>query len=387
MTNAAHLPAPVPDHETRAATLASSTKDYYDILGVPKDASTDDIKRAFRNKARTMHPDVNKAPDAEERFKEVSEAYETLSDPTKRSRYDALRSGQFTTQNPYASSPSGGASTAGAGGFDGWPFGWPFSPFGSPFAGASTAGGRSARGTAPFTSEPGATRRINMTLTRDEARQGAKKTVTFERFERCETCEGRGARSSSDVATCPTCHGSGKVTARIQTFMGDAVQTVKCPECSGSGKVITNLCPNCSGSGTHLRRATVTIDIPADSHDGGSLVVEGAGDAGRNGGRVGNLLVEFTVPSEHLTHNQEIAFTGLGIVLSLVLCTVFFNTILRILTFFALPLFFLFLMVPMGGRKRGGSFANRAARRVGFGMLIGLFLFILFIPFSSFLAF
>ena len=359
----------------------ADSKDFYDILGVAKDASTDDIKKAFRKKAATMHPDVNKAPDAEERFKELSEAYETLSDPGKRQRYDAIRAGGFTTQNPYAGS-SGGSGSTGGSPFGGMPFD-PFGPFWGPFAGSAASAGRRRSGTAPYSVEPGASRRIAMTLSAEEARHGTSKKISFERFEACPKCSGRGTPSSDGVVTCPTCRGRGQVEARIQTFMGDMQQTMRCPECNGSGKVIKDLCPECSGSGTRLRPSVLTVQIPAGSHDGGVLRVKDAGDAGRCGGPRGDLEVELTVPSEHLTSSQEFGFTALGVILAIVVCTMFAGTVLRLLSFLALPLFFVFFMFPMGGRKKGGSFWNRAARRVGFGLIIGLFVFILLMPLMS----
>lgn len=379
-----------------------SNKDYYDILGVARDASDDAIKKAFREKARTMHPDVNKAPDAEERFKEISEAYETLSDPSKRRRYDAMRRGGFSPQRP---GPSAGPAGQGAP-FD--PFSWPFgganpfgpdgpfggtnpfgpdgpfgagSPFGSPFGAQSRRSRRSS--TAPYAREAGGSRRIQMALSRDESRKGVAKTVRFERFERCPVCAGSGAKDPSSITTCPTCHGTGNLTTVSRTIMGDIVQNMTCPECNGSGKVIIDLCPECSGSGVQLKSASVQVDIPANTHDGSSVRVKGAGDAGRNGGAAGDLVADVVVPTEHLTPAQESMFTLLGIAISLVLCTLFYSTVLRLLTAFALPLFFLFFMIPMGGVKRGGSFMNRAARKIGTGLVIGLIVFVVLVPFLS----
>lgn len=359
----------------------ATTKDFYEILGVAKDASTDDIKKAFRKKAATMHPDVNKAADAEERFKELSEAYETLSDPQKRQRYDAVRSGNFTTQNPYT---GGSATTGGGSAYGGMPFD-PFSPFWGPFSGSTRqySTGRRSSGTAPYSVEHGNTRRIGLTLTSDEARHGAVKVVTFERFEPCSACSGRGCASSDGIITCPTCHGRGQVDARMATMLGDIVQTMQCPECAGSGKVIKEPCRECSGSGVRLKRSSVKVTVPPSSHDGTVLSVPGAGDAGRCGGANGNLEAELTVPSEHLTQQQEALFTLAGVVASVVLCFTFASTILRILTFLALPLCFVFFVMPLGTRKRGGSFWQRALRKFGFGMLIGLFVFIVLSPMAS----
>ena len=331
-----------------------------------------------------MHPDVNKAPDAEERFKEVSEAYETLSDPDKRARYDAVRAGGFTTQNPYA-----GRGGTGQGGspFGGMPFD-PFGPFwggaGSPWGSATVGGQRRSGGTAPYSCEPGAPRRVTLTLTADEARHGAAKTISFERFEPCSACSGRGTSSSDGVITCPMCHGRGSVQARMQTFMGDLSQTMRCPECNGSGKVIKDPCPSCSGN----RRAPVAGDGIGQR---ARRLARRHGPARQGGGRrpaaaaarAATWRRSCPSPSEHLTSSQEFGFTVAGVVLALLACTLFAGTIMRLLTFLALPLFFVFFMFPMGGRKKGGSFWNRAARRIGFGLLIGFFIFIVFMPFMS----
>lgn len=360
--------------------MATPSKDFYDILGVSKDASADDIKKAFRKKATTMHPDVNKAPDAEERFKEVTEAYETLSDPDKRARYDAVRSGGFTTENPYRT------------GGQGSPYGTPQDPFGwaswgYPFGGAyaSQASGRPAGNTAPYVVEPGATRRITMQLSAEEARKGCTKGISYQHLEPCPSCRGRGgADGSSAVATCPSCHGSGQVEASMGGLFTTAM---RCPSCAGSGKVIKDVCPSCHGTGTAAVRTTTRVTVPANSHDGGSVRIPGMGDAGRCGGASGDLQVDFEVPSEHLTHNQEIGFTIAGIVASTVLCTLFAGTIMRVLAFLALPLFFVFFFVsPTMLKRKGGSFWQRAVRRFGYGLVMGLFVFILFSPLMTCMA-
>ena len=352
--------------------MAVPNKDFYEILGVPKDASADDIKKAFRTKARTMHPDVSKAPDAEERFKEVSEAYETLSDPDKRARYDAVRAGGFTTDNPYRSP---GGST---------PYGSPQDPFswatwGSPFGSWSTQGSaRRASSGVPYRQEQGATRRITVQLTAEESKKGCSKNFGYTRRERCSACGGRGAQDTSSIQTCPTCGGTGEA----QVNMAGLFSTVmRCPTCEGSGKVIKDPCSVCHGTGTVERRTTERVEIPAGSHDGGSVRVPGLGDAGRCGGASGDLEVGFEVPSEHLTQNQEIGFTALGVVCSVVLCTLFAGTIMRIFAFMALPLFFVFFFAwPSFSAKKGGSFWQRAARRFGVGLVLGVFVFILFTP-------
>ena len=363
--------------------MATTTnKDYYDILGVAKDASTDDIKKAFRTKARTMHPDVSKEPDAEERFKEVTEAYETLSDPDKRARYDAVRSGGFTTENPFR--PTGGSSTGAPYGspFGGPqdPFGWASwgFPFGGAYGGAQRSSGRASAGSVPYAVEPGATRRIALQLSAEEAKKGCTKSVSYQHLEACAHCRGKGTSEGSDVAACPTCRGTGQVEASMGGLFTAAM---KCPTCAGAGKVIRNPCPSCRGTGTSSVRATVRVEVPAGSHDGGSLRVPGMGDAGRCGGPSGDLQVDFEVPSEHLTQNQEIAFTVAGVVCAIALCTAFASTVLRIFAFLALPLFFVFFFVsPSVFKKKGGSFWQRAARRFGYGVVLGLFVFIVFSP-------
>lgn len=360
-----------------------TNKDYYDILGVPKDASADDIKKAFRTKARTMHPDVSKEPDAEERFKEVSEAYETLSDPDKRARYDAVRSGGFTTDNPYRTAGGSGSPYGSPYGSPQDPFGW--TSWGFPFGGAYTSSrgqsGGGASGGVPYSVEQGATRRITMTLSSDEARHGCAKSISYQRQETCSACHGRGTAEGSSVSTCPTCRGTGNVEASVG---GMFATSMRCPTCSGSGKVIKNPCSSCRGTGTVQTRSTARVNVPAGTHDGGSLRMPGMGDAGRCGGASGDLQVDFEVPSEHLTHNQEVGFTAMGVVVSVLLCTLFAGTVMRVFAFLALPLFFVFFFVsPSMFKKKGGSFAQRALRRFGYGCVMGLFIFILFSPLIS----
>lgn len=353
-----------------------TNKDYYDILGVPKDASADDIKKAFRTKARTMHPDVSKEPDAEERFKEVSEAYETLSDPDKRARYDAVRAGGFTTDNPFHT--GSGSSTGSPYGSPQDPFGWTSwgGPFGGPFS--SYTSGRSASNAVPYTVESGATRRITMSLNAEEARHGCTKSITYQHLETCAACNGRGAASGSSPSTCPTCRGRGSVEASMG---GLFTTSMHCPTCGGSGKVIKEPCGVCHGTGTVQTKASTRITVAANTHDGSSTRIPGLGDAGRCGGASGDLQIDFEVPSEHLTQNQEFGFTALGVVVAVMLCSLFASTVMSVLAFLALPLFFVFFFAtPSMMRKKGGSFWQRALRRFGYGLVMGLFIFILLSP-------
>lgn len=364
--------------------MSETNRDYYDILGVPKDASAEDINKAFRKLARELHPDLNKAPDAEKRFKEVSEAYETLSDPGKRSRYDMVRSGGFSTQNPYARSTGAGGAGAGAGGAGGYQDPWSvfWGPF-TDFAGYTGASGRKRPSTAPYTPERGASRHVALSLTADEARNGAERSVTYERFEPCSHCGGSGAADGDAVQVCPTCHGQRTVTMTFTTFAGEFEQTMTCHECNGSGRVITSTCPHCGGSGLNLSRATVKIKIPPGTHDGMVVRTKGAGDKGRNGGSRGDLLVDITVPSEHLNEQQKTVFLLLGMAVAIGICVFVPQVILRLMSLFALPIFFVLFTFPMYRRRQGGSFAARAAKRLGFGFLLGMILFGMFYPLVS----
>lgn len=352
-----------------------SNKDYYELLGVSKDASAEDIKKAFRSKARTMHPDVCKEPGAEERFKEISEAYETLSDPDKRARYDMVRSGGFTTQNPYG---SGRGYSSGGYGSAGDPFGW--GTWGSPFTGGYSTGygaGRSGRAV-PYIRKEGLTRRVGIELKRDEARKGCSKKVAYSRLESCPTCKGKGYEPGHDPVTCDVCKGSGQVQTNLA---GLFTANMPCPACSGSGKVLKTPCSSCKGTGTQQARTMTTVSVPAGTHDGDSIRVPGAGDAGRGGGASGDLQVEFTVPSEHLSEKQEALFTVAGVVTSVVLCTLFSTLVLQLISVLAFPLMFLFFFAsPMLFRqKTGGSFAKRAGKRFLAGMGVGLFVYVIFV--------
>lgn len=353
----------------------SSHKDYYEILGVSKDASVDDIKKAFRTKARTMHPDVCKEPGAEERFKELSEAYETLSDPDKKSRYDAVRAGGFTTQNPYASS-SGAAGAGWAGGaynpFGGWAS-WGSGPFGGYGSTSRPGAGQGA----PYVRRQGATRSIQLELSREEAHKGCCKKVSYAHLESCPDCLGRGYPQGSEPAVCSVCHGSGQVSVDMGLF----VTNMACQACSGAGRVIKDACRTCGGTGTRQSRSTVEVNVPAGSHDGDELRVPGAGDAGRCGGASGDLKADLVVPSEHLTQTQEALFTALGVVSAVVICTLFSGLIAALLQILIFPLCFVaFFAFPSAFRtSTGGSFAKRAGKKFLSGFLMGLVVFVIFI--------
>ena len=208
---------------------AMNEKDYYAILGVGQQATTEQIRKAFQQKARTLHPDVNKQPDAEERFKEVSEAYAVLSDDGKRRRYDAMRSG-----SPFAGAAAGygsPAGTAGTGGYADDPFGWGF-PFGGAHAGRAAGTSRSRA----YNPKVGADIIYELTLDDDKAASGVRRGVSYQRYATCDACHGNGSVEHTHPTTCPTCGGTGHMSVDLSGLFGFGVMDVTCPECEGTGR-------------------------------------------------------------------------------------------------------------------------------------------------------
>ena len=274
-------------------------KDYYAVLEVEKDATTDEIRKAFQKKARTLHPDVNKEPDAEERFKEVSEAYAVLSDDEKRRRYDAMRSG-----DPFAGAGYGAPAGTGSYGYDS-PFGW------SPFDGYASHGAGTMRSRS-YNPRAGSDIAYELTLDEDAAVQGMRRGVTYQRYASCEECNGHGSVEHVEATTCPTCGGTGHIAVDLTSIFGFGVFEMQCPECEGSGKVVADPCTSCGGTGRILTASEVIIDVPADSHDGDTIRVAGMGNAGTNGERAGDFVCKVIVPAEHLSVAQESAFRMMG---------------------------------------------------------------------------
>lgn len=268
-------------------------RDYYEILGVARSAEHAEIKKAYRKLAIQYHPDKNPGDkEAEEKFKEAAEAYEVLSDPDKRARYD--RYGHA------------GVSGNGGGGFSGGmtmedifaQFGDIFGGTGSPFDEffrSSRGGGRRSAG------QRGSNLRIKVKLTLEEIAKGVTKKIKVKKQVTCSDCRGSGAKDSSSRQTCSTCRGSGYVRQIRNTFLGQMQTTTTCPTCQGSGEVITANCPSCRGTGQVVGEEIIEIDIPAGVAEGMQLSMSGRGNAGRNGGPAGDLLINIEeIPHEFL---------------------------------------------------------------------------------------
>ena len=273
--------------------MAAEKRDYYEVLGVNKGASEDEIKKAYKKMARKYHPDLN--PDnkeAEEKFKEVNEAYEILSDSNKKARYD-----QFGFAGV---DPNYGAG-AGGGGFDGgFDFGDLGDIFGS-FFGGGFGGGRRANPNAP---QRGESIRLSLAISFEEAAFGCEKEVSVDRMEQCGTCSGSGCAAGTSPEVCPDCHGTGQVQVRRQTPMGVFATSAPCGKCGGKGKIIHQPCPDCRGSGTVRKRKTIQVSIPAGIDNGQTISVRGQGSAGKNGGPAGDLLVTITVRPHELFRRE-----------------------------------------------------------------------------------
>jgi len=256
----------------------ATKRDYYEVLGIPKSASQDEIKNAFRTLARKYHPDVNKEPDAEERFKEINEAYGVLSDPEKRAAYDRYGPEGVNFQGmPDFTSMDLSDILEGLFGFGG-------------FGGM---GGYSRRTrNAP---RRGADLSSKIRISFEEAAFGAEKEIDITRDEKCPTCGGSGAEPGTRPVTCPTCKGSGEVRRVQQTFLGSMVQVQTCPTCNGRGEVIEHPCHTCRGSGLVRRTSKRKVSIPAGVDNGNQIRIMGEGQPGVNGGPSGNFYLELEV--------------------------------------------------------------------------------------------
>ena len=253
----------------------ATTRDYYEILGLERSASDEEIKRSFRTLAQQWHPDVNTDPDADARFKEINEAYQVLSDPPRRQQYDMFgRAGVGGTG-------SGAEGYGPFGGFQG------FGDIFDAFFGGAAAGGAARRTRRPA----GADLRYDLQLTFEEAVFGAEKELTFSALDTCATCEGSGAQEGSSPVACPRCDGSGEVREVRNTLLGQMVNVMPCARCRGTGQIVEDPCPACNGDGRSERKRTLRVTIPAGIDEGHQIRLTGEGEAAPRGGVPGNLYV------------------------------------------------------------------------------------------------
>jgi len=253
-------------------------RDYYEVLGIARDATDEEIRRAFRKLAFKYHPDHNREDGAADRFKEVNEAYEVLSDPEKRSAYDHF-------------GHSGAEGFFGRG-FEGFDFGGLGDIFDAFFGGAATATRQ-----AP---QRGADLNYGVTISFEEAAFGCEKEINISRIESCSLCQGVGSKPGSQPSRCPQCNGSGQVRRVQQSIFGRFVSTATCSQCRGEGRIITEPCPQCQGTGREKRQRTILVKIPPGVDDGSQIRLRGEGHAGAKGGSTGNLYITLSVKQHEL---------------------------------------------------------------------------------------
>ncbi len=268
--------------------MAENKRDYYEVLGVSKSASEDEIKKAYRGLAKKYHPDMNPGDkDAEVKFKEVNEAYAVLSDSDKRSKYDRFGHDAFD--------PSSGGGYGGFGGFSGadFDFGDIFSSF---FGGGSTSS--RSRANMPIEGDDVATR---VSVSFEEAAFGCKKEVNFARIENCPDCSGSGG---TDIEKCSDCNGTGRINVRQQTMLGYMQTQRPCTKCAGKGKIIKNPCKNCNGKGRIKINKKLEVNIPAGIDNRQNIILRGQGCAGINGGPSGDLIIEVSVRPDRIFERE-----------------------------------------------------------------------------------
>ncbi len=265
-------------------------RDYYEVLGVQKGASDDEIKKAFRRKSKEYHPDLHPGDkEAEEKFKEVNEAYQVLSDADKRDKYD--RFGHAGVDPNFGA--GGGFNGGGFGGFD---FG---DIFGDIFGGGF-GGGRTRNG-----SKRGADIRQVIDITFEEAAFGCSKKINVTAQEKCESCGGTGAKKGTPVETCQNCHGTGRVQTRQRTILGYMTTETVCPQCRGDGKIIKEPCRDCRGTGVVRKNKTIEVQIPPGIDNGQTIQLSGKGEAGAKGGPNGDLLITVRVRPHEIFKRDE----------------------------------------------------------------------------------
>ena len=275
--------------------MATTQRDLYEVLGVERSATPDELKKAFRRLAMQYHPDRNQEADAEEKFKELNRAYEVLSDPEKRAAYDRFG---------HAAVEGNGAGQAGFEGFNFSGFGDIFDAF---FGGAS---GRARRG-GPAR---GADLRVNLTLSFEEAAFGVEKTIDVTRNETCTVCAGAGAEPGSKPERCPNCNGTGEIRRAQQSIFGQFVNVTACERCRGEGRIIKDPCNQCKGAGRERKTRALVVPIPAGVDTGSQIRLTSQGDAGAQGGGPGNLYVLISVrPHPTFRRDEDDVLFELGV--------------------------------------------------------------------------
>lgn len=264
-------------------------KNYYDILGVEKTATPEEIKSAYRKLAKQYHPDVNKSPDATQKFKDINEAYEVLSDTTKRNNYDQFGSAGANNGGDFFR--GSGFGNFGGGNFSG------FEDIFNIFSGFG--------GNAQTRQMPGEDIVVKVTLSFTEAAFGVVKDININRYEECSVCHGTGAKNGTSMETCPDCNGTGKVKFMQDTIFGRVVNTTTCKRCGGTGKIIKDKCDACNGKGYKKVNKTIKVNIPAGIDDDQVITLRGQGNASTSGGPAGDLQVEITVKPHEMLEREK----------------------------------------------------------------------------------
>ena len=296
--------------------MAEQKRDYYEVLGIEKNASDEEIRKAYRKLAKKYHPDANpdNKKEAEMKFKEVSEAYEVLSDSQKRQMYD-----RFGHDGPQGFGGQNGgyySYSSGFDGFGGFDFGdFGFGDLGDIFSAAFGGGSRNRRSSGPG---KGASLRANIDITFEESFLGVEKTISINRHEECSKCHGSGAKAGTKPETCKTCNGTGKIKQVVTTPFGQMSTQKVCSTCGGEGKIIKEPCDECKGKGQIRKTAKIKVKIPAGINDGQTLIIRGEGEPGIKGGDKGDLQINihvkkhniFTRKGDHVLVDIPITFTG-----------------------------------------------------------------------------
>ena len=298
-------------------------RDYYEVLGINKSSSQDDIKKAYRKLAKKYHPDVSTEADAENKFKEVQEAYDVLSDTSKKAQYDQFGHAAFDQ--------TAGFGGGGFGGFNQGDF-----DFGDIFSAFFGGGSRTERGT--NRPRKGSDIRRRMSITFEESIFGKKEKIKVPVYDECHVCHGLGAKSKSDIKACSMCHGTGTVVQETQTLFGRTQTRRTCPTCNGTGKEIINKCSHCNGEGVERINKEVEIKVPEGIETGQQIRLEGFGNKGTNGGPNGDLYIVFEVKNsdtfirqgDDIIINVPITFSQAALGTEIEVPTVYGNVLLKI---------------------------------------------------------